>query len=222
MCNHDDNDKPDQYPQPQILLQRNKLWAETYEQEDPGFFQRLAGQQTPKYLWIGCSDARVPANDIVGMAPGELFVHRNIANQVIHTDFNGLSVIQYALDVLRVEHVIVCGHYGCGGIDAAMGNKEFGIVDNWLRHVKDIYARYREEIESLKNREEKSNRLCELNVIEQVQRLSKTKVVQRAWREGRNLTLHGWIYSLNNGRIKNLHVDVSAQKEVDNIYWMSP
>lgn len=205
---------------PEELLRRNQAWAEDHEAG--GYFEKLAAQQNPNYLWIGCSDARVPANDVVGLEAGELFVHRNIANQIIHTDFNGLSVLQYALDVLKVEHVIVCGHYGCGGVKAAMENKEFGLVDNWLRHIKDVYSRNREEIELLRFRDQKINRLCELNVIQQVHNLAKTKVVQRAWRQGRKLTLHGWIYSLSNGRIKDLQVDVNHQKMLEDIFWMAP
>lgn len=208
--------------EPEELLRRNIAWAESYEEKDPEYFQRLAAQQKPNYLWIGCSDARVPANDVVGMEAGELFVHRNVANQVIHTDFNGLSATQFAIDHLQVEHVIVCGHYGCGGVKAAMENHELGLVDNWLRHVKDIYCRNRAEIEALRFRDQQLNRLCELNVIEQVRNLSKTKVVQRAWRQGRKLTLHGWIYSLSNGRITDLSVDVNAQKDLEDIYWMQP
>ncbi len=205
---------------PEELLQRNLQWSK--EHESGGYFEKLAAQQSPNYLWIGCSDARVPANDVVGLEAGELFVHRNIANQLIHTDFNALSVLQYALDVLQVEHVIVCGHYGCGGVNAAMENKEFGLVDNWLRHIKDVYAHNRREIDQLRFRDQRLNRLCELNVAQQVHNLTKTKVVQRAWRSGRKLTLHGWIYSLSNGRIKDLKIDVNKKDSVDEIYWMSP
>jgi len=208
--------------EPAELLRRNLAWAESYEEEDPEYFQRLASQQNPNYLWIGCSDSRVPANDVVGLEAGELFVHRNVANQVVHTDFNGLSAAQFAIDHLKVEHVIICGHYGCGGVKAAMENSELGIVDNWLRSVKDIYCRNLEEIEALRFRDQQLNRLCELNVIEQVRNLCKTKVVQRAWRNGRKLTLHGWIYSLTNGRITDLNIDMNAQKDLEHIYWMSP
>lgn len=205
---------------PEELLQRNLKWSK--EHEAGGYFETLAAQQSPNYLWIGCSDARVPANDVVGLEAGELFVHRNIANQVIHTDFNALSVLQYALDVLQVEHVIVCGHYGCGGVNAAMENREFGLVDNWLRHIKDVYYHNKDEINQFRFRDQKLNRLCELNVAQQVHNLAKTKVVQRAWRSGRKLTLHGWVYSLSNGRIKDLNIDVSKQKNIEDIYWMSP
>lgn len=205
---------------PADLLKRNQEWADSHR--EGGYFEKLAAQQNPNYMWIGCSDARVPANDVVGLEAGELFVHRNVANQVIHTDFNGLSALQYSLDVLQVEHVIVCGHYGCGGVAAAMENKEFGLVDNWLRHIKDVYSKHRKEVDALRFRDQKLNRLCELNVIQQVHNLSKTKVVQRAWREGRKLTLHGWVYSLSNGLIKDLKVDVSQQNMVEDIYWMAP
>lgn len=207
---------------PSELLNRNKHWAAAYQARDPSFFTRLAAQQTPNYLWIGCSDARVPANDIVGMEPGELFVHRNIANQVIHTDFNGLSVVQFALDILKVEHIIVCGHYGCGGVRAALAHEELGIVDNWLRHIKDIYCRHKVELQALNSTDEEVNRLCELNVMAQVENLSKTKVVQRAWRNDRKLSIHGWIYGLNDGIIKDLAVSVSEPDGIDDIYRMAP
>lgn len=204
------------------LLKNNEAWASAYQQKDPGFFKRLAAQQTPDYLWIGCSDARVPANDIVGLQPGELFVHRNIANQVIHTDFNGLSVVQFALDHLKVKHIIVCGHYGCGGVRAAMAHEEMGIVDNWLRHIKDVYVRHKVELESLADDCARLDRLCERNVMAQVENLSKTKVVQRAWRNGRPLAIHGWIYGLTDGRVKDLQVSVSQPDSVDDIYRMAP
>lgn len=204
------------------LLDNNDRWAHDYEQRDPSFFPRLAAQQKPDYLWIGCSDARVPANDIVGLEPGELFVHRNIANQLIHTDFNGLSVVQFALDHLQVKHIIVCGHYGCGGVRAALGHSEMGIVDNWLRHIKDTYVRHKTELQVIGNDEALVNRLCELNVMAQVENLSKTKVVQRTWRNGRSLSIHGWIYGLHNGRIKDLNVTISQPDQVDAIYRMTP
>lgn len=204
------------------LLKNNQAWADNYRRRDPDFFQRLAAQQAPDYLWIGCSDARVPANDIVGLQPGELFVHRNIANQVIHTDFNGLSVVQFALDHLKVKHIIVCGHYGCGGVRAALAHEEMGIVDNWLRHIKDVYARHKAELEALSDDTRRLARLCELNVVAQVENLSKTKVVQRTWRSGRALSIHGWIYGLTDGRIKDLQVSVSGPDSVDDIYRMAP
>lgn len=208
--------------EPEVLLERNQRWATAYQQRDPTFFKRLAAQQSPNYLWIGCSDARVPANDIVGMEPGELFVHRNIANQVIHTDFNALSVVQFALDILHVEHIIVCGHYGCGGVRAALAHEELGIVDNWLRGIKDIYCRHKIELQALNSTEEEVDRLCELNVMTQVENLSKTKVVQRAWRNGRPLSIHGWIYGLESGLINDLKVSVHQPDSVDDIYRMAP
>ncbi|WNZ56543.1 carbonate dehydratase [Microbulbifer sp. MKSA007] len=199
------------------LFARNRAWAEDRTAQDPQFFQRLSRLQVPKYLWIGCSDSRVPANEIVGMAPGELFVHRNIANVVVHTDFNCLSVLQYAVEVLKVEHVVVCGHYGCGGVQAAMGHSECGLVDNWLRHIKDVYARHRQELESL-DKESRSARLCELNVMAQVQNLAMTKIVQHAWDRGQRLSLHGWIYDIRDGLIRDLGMRMDDRGQVPEIY----
>lgn len=199
------------------LFARNRAWAEDRTAQDPEFFQRLSRLQVPKYLWIGCSDSRVPANEIVGMAPGELFVHRNIANVVVHTDFNCLSVLQYAVEVLKVEHVVVCGHYGCGGVQAAMGHSECGLVDNWLRHIKDVYARHRQELESL-DKESRSARLCELNVMAQVQNLAMTKIVQHAWDRGQRLSLHGWIYDIHDGLIRDLGMRMDDRGQVPEIY----
>ncbi|WP_445359269.1 carbonate dehydratase [Microbulbifer sp. ANSA005] len=199
------------------LFARNRAWAEDRTAQDPEFFQRLSRLQVPKYLWIGCSDSRVPANEIVGMAPGELFVHRNIANVEVHTDFNCLSVLQYAVEVLKVEHVVVCGHYGCGGVQAAMGHSECGLVDNWLRHIKDVYARHRQELESL-DKESRSARLCELNVMAQVQNLAMTKIVQHAWDRGQRLSLHGWIYDIRDGLIRDLGMRMDDRGQVPEIY----
>ncbi|WP_020413754.1 carbonate dehydratase [Microbulbifer variabilis] len=199
------------------LFARNRAWAEERTAKDPEFFQRLSRLQVPKYLWIGCSDSRVPANEIVGMAPGELFVHRNIANVVVHTDFNCLSVLQYAVEVLKVEHVVVCGHYGCGGVQAAMGHSECGLVDNWLRHIKDVYARHQQELESL-DKESRSARLCELNVMAQVQNLAMTKIVQHAWDRGQRLSLHGWIYDIRDGLIRDLGMRMDDRGQVPEIY----
>ncbi|WP_444936866.1 carbonate dehydratase [Microbulbifer sp. JMSA004] len=199
------------------LFARNRAWAEDRTAQDPEFFQRLSRLQVPKYLWIGCSDSRVPANEIVGMAPGELFVHRNIANVVVHTDFNCLSVLQYAVEVLKVEHVVVCGHYGCGGVQAAMGHSECGLVDNWLRHIKDVYVRHRQELESL-DKESRSARLCELNVMAQVQNLAMTKIVQHAWDRGQRLSLHGWIYDIRDGLIRDLGMRMDDRGQVPEIY----
>jgi carbonic anhydrase len=185
------------------LLENNKNWSESTKEADPGFFDRLAKRQKPEYLWIGCSDSRVPANQIVGLIPGDIFVHRNVANLVVHTDFNCLSVLQYAVDVLKVKHVIVCGHYGCGGIDAALQNEPLGLIDNWLGHIKDIAHKHRAELAEL-NEHDKSARLCELNVMEQAANVRRSNIVKDAIKRGQNLTIHSWIYSLRNGRLKDL------------------
>ncbi|SDJ90398.1 carbonate dehydratase [Microbulbifer yueqingensis] len=199
------------------IFRQNRAWASDRTDKDPEFFLRLSRQQTPKYLWIGCSDSRVPANEIVGMAPGELFVHRNIANVVVHTDFNCLSVLQYAVEVLKVEHVVVCGHYCCGGVQAALGHSECGLVDNWLRHIKDVYAMHRQELEGL-DEAERTARLCELNVKAQVQNLARTKIVQHAWERGQKLSLHGWIYDIRDGLIRDLGVRMDDRSLIPEIY----
>ena len=186
------------------LFANNRAWAERVEQEAPGFFKQLSEQQAPEYLWIGCSDSRVPANEIVGLLPGELFVHRNVANLVLHSDINCLSVLQYAIDILKIKHIIVCGHYGCGGVAAAMNKQRIGFVDNWLRNIKDVYALHRDELDSFADDGERVNRLCELNVMEQVRNVCHTSFVQDAWERGQPLTVHGWVYSLRNGHIKDL------------------
>jgi len=200
------------------LLSMNQEWAAKVAQEQPELFATLAQQQAPKYLWIGCSDSRVPANEIVGLLPGELFVHRNVANLVKHVDFNCQSVIQYAVDVLKVEHIIVCGHYGCGGIKVALENTNAGISDYWLRSVKDIFLRHREDLQKLSSEEERLSRMCEINVEEQVANLAHTKIVQTAWQKGQPLQIHGWIYGLNDGVIQDLGVSHSGLDEVDDIY----
>jgi len=200
------------------LFERNRKWAERIKERDPDFFLNLSKQQAPEYLWIGCSDSRVPANEIVDLLPGEIFVHRNIANQVIHTDMNCLSVIQFAVDVLRVKHIIVCGHYGCGGIKAAMDNREYGLIDNWLRHIKDTYRIYQAEINSLQNDRDKSDRMCELNVIEQVANVCHTTIVQGAWKSGQELAVHGWIYSIEDGILKDLNVCIEGVDEISRIH----
>src|SRR5437867_2568001 len=179
--------------EPPELFENNRRWAAEREAQSPGFFRRLAAQQSPELLWIGCADSRVPANEIVGLLPGELFVHRNVANIVTHTDFNCLSVIQYAVEVLKVEHVIVCGHYGCGGVAAAMREEDLGLITNWLRHIRDILQRNRAEIEALPFERERADRLCELNVIDQAANVCQTTIVQNAWRRGQKLAVHGWI-----------------------------
>jgi carbonic anhydrase len=195
-----------------VLFDKNKAWASAVNKENPDFFRRLSTQQSPDYLWIGCSDSRVPANQIVDLPPGEVFVHRNIANLVVHTDLNCLSVIQYAVDVLQVRHIIVCGHYTCGGIKAAMENREHGLIDNWLRHIKDVARFNSEQLEGLPT-EARYDRLCELNVIEQVANVCNTTTVQNAWKNGTALSVHGWIYNLNNGILKELHPCVTGLSE---------
>ena len=188
------------------LFENNKKWAEKIKESKPNFFKRLSKQQKPKYLWIGCSDSRVPATEIVDLDPGEIFVHRNISNVVVHTDLNCLSVIQYAVDVLKVKHIIVCGHYGCGGVISALHNEEHGLIDNWLRHVRDVYRLYQSEIDELNSDKEKVDLLCELNVKEQVKNVYHTSIVQRAWKAGQSLSIHGWIYSIEDGILKDLNV----------------
>lgn len=196
------------------LLERNRAWAEEIEAREPGFFQTLSKQQTPQYLWIGCSDSRVPSNRIIAVAPGELFVHRNVANVVVHTDLNCLSVIQYAVDVLRVKHLIVCGHYGCGGVKAALQNSRLGLIDNWLRHVQDVRDKHEVLLAGLSDESERVNKLCELNVIEQVTNVCQTTIVQGAWERKQELNVHGWIYGLHDGLIRNLNVSTSNQNEL--------
>ncbi|HEY8413939.1 MAG TPA: carbonate dehydratase [Pyrinomonadaceae bacterium] len=190
------------------LLDQNRAWAESIKATDPQFFQILAKQQSPTFLWIGCSDSRVPATQLVGMVPGEMFVHRNVANVVVHTDFNCLSVMQYAVDVLKVNHIIVCGHDGCGGVKAAMDNVQFGLIDNWLRHVQDVMDEHKEELAKLEDESERLDRLCELNVIEQVKSVSRTTIVQNAWQRGQELVVHGWIYGLQDGLLRDLGISI--------------
>lgn len=191
------------------LFTQNREWARAISTRDPQFFQKLSEQQAPEYLWIGCSDSRVPANEIVDLLPGELFVHRNVANLVIHTDFNCLSVIEYAVSVLQVKHIIVCGHYGCGGVRAALQDRRLGLIDNWLRHIRDVRQRHRAELDALPSEDSQVDRLCELNVAEQVLNVCQTTMVQSAWEEGRKLEVHGWIYSLQDGLLRDLAVGVS-------------
>jgi carbonic anhydrase len=199
------------------LLEGNHKWAKEKLQQDPNYFKDLALGQTPEYLWIGCSDSRVPANEITGTKAGEIFVHRNIANVVIHTDMNLLSVVYYAVEVLHVKHIIVCGHYGCGGVIASMSNKDNGFVNNWLRNIKEVYEKYRTELESINDRKERENRLVELNVIEQVHNLAKTRVVQNAWKR-RELQIHGWVYGMSDGHIKDLNVMVDELSNLEPIF----
>ena len=190
------------------LLDQNRAWAESIKANDPDFFQTLAKQQTPRFLWIGCADSRVPSTQLAGMKPGEMFVHRNVANLVVHTDFNCLSVMQYAVDVLKVEHIIVCGHDGCGGVKAAMRNLQFGLIDNWLRHVQDVVHEHEEELAKIEDENERLDRLCELNVIEQVRNVGRTTIVQSAWQRGQELVVHGWIYGLQDGLLRDLGVTI--------------
>ncbi len=194
------------------LFQNNKVWVEEMLRKDSKFFSKLLAQQTPEYLWIGCSDSRVPANEIIGLLPGELFVHRNIANVIYYNDFNSLSVLQYAVDHLKVKHVIVCGHYGCGGVLAAMRDLRLGLVDNWLRNIQDIYTFYQKELDSL-DIGQREDRLCEINVFEQVCHLQKTTIVQDAWKRGQELSLHGCIYSIANGLMRDLDMTLSSIEE---------
>lgn len=200
------------------LFENNKKWAEKIKRSDPDFFLKLSRQQNPEYLWVGCSDSRVPANEIIGKMPGEVFVHRNIANLVIHTDINCLSVIQYAVEVLKVKHIIVCGHYGCGGIQAAMENKALGLIDNWIRNIKDLYRHHQADIDSLQNEKDKINLLCELNVVEQVENICHTAIVQNAWSSGQELSVHGWIYSIEDGILKDLNVCTTGLEEISHTH----
>jgi len=202
------------------LFEKNKNWAEKVKKTNPDFFLNLSKQQNPEYLWIGCSDSRVPANEIVDMLPGQIFVHRNIANLVIHTDLNCLSVIQYAVEILKVKHIIVCGHYGCGGIRAAMDNKEHGLIDNWLRSIKDLYHYHQAEIDSLQTEKEKNDLLCELNVVDQVTNICHTTIVQGAWKAGQELAVHGWIYSIEDGILKDLNVCITNLEEISHTHRM--
>ena len=203
------------------IFDENRKWAENIKKSDPDFFSSLSKQQNPEYLWIGCSDSRVPANIITGLPPGDIFVHRNIANVVIHTDLNCLSVLQFAVDVLKIKHIIVCGHYGCGGIKAALENKQHGLVDNWLRHIKDIYRYHEAKLNAITDEQKKFNLLCELNVIEQVANVCHTTIVQNAWRLGRELAVHGWIYGIADGILRDLDVCITGPDEINHIHKMS-
>ncbi len=198
-------------PYEKLLLQ-NKAWSKEKLELDNDYFNRLAHQQRPKFLWIGCSDSRVPANEITGTDPGEVFVHRYIANMVVHTDLNLLSVLQYAVEVLKVEHIIVCGHYGCGGIEAAISKKDFGLINKWLRNIKEVYKMYQKEVDAIENHTDKVNKLVEFNVIEQCQDLIKTLIVQKAWKNRKGPEIHGWVYGLNNGLVTEL-VNIDANVE---------
>ena len=200
------------------LFENNRAWAAAVTSRDPNFFATLSTQQSPRYLWIGCADSRVPANEIVGLLPGELFVHRNVANLVVHSDLNCLSVIQYAVDVLHVEHVIVCGHYGCGGVSAAHARLSIGLADNWLQHVQMVRDRYRAIVDGAGSGADSIDRLCELNVIEQVRNVCQTRTIQDAWRRGQQLSVHGWIYALRDGLLRDLACTVAAPAEIEDAY----
>lgn len=200
------------------IIENNKKWVEEKTKVSPEFFNNLAEGQQPPLLWIGCSDSRVPANEIIGAEPGEVFVHRNIANMVIHTDMNMLSVLDYAVNALKVQHVIVCGHYGCGGVKAAMGNDSIGVIDNWIRHIKDVYRFHHQELDAITDEKERFNKFVELNVKEQVYDLAKTSIVQNAWKNGQKLSIHGWVYGLNSGYVTDLGVNFSCDKDLDDVY----
>ena len=200
------------------LLENNRVWVETKLSEDPNYFSKLAGGQKPPVLWIGCADSRVPANEIIGAPPGEVFVHRNIANMVVHSDMNMLSVLDYAVNVLHVQHVIVCGHYGCGGVRAAMSHDQFGLIDNWIRHIKDVYRYHQDELEAITDMGERENRFIGLNVIEQVYDLSKTSIIQNSWKRDKSPYIHGWVYDIRNGLIKDLKVSLNENDDLPRIY----
>ncbi|MYM33754.1 carbonate dehydratase [Duganella sp. FT50W] len=196
------------------LLENNRKWAASEVERDPEFFQRLANQAAPEYLWIGCSDSRVPANELLGLAPGDVFVHRNIANVVVHTDLNCLSVLQFAIEVLKVKHVIIVGHYGCKGVHAAMTGTRVGLVDNWLRHVTDVYQKHERYMGTVLNEQKRSERLVELNVVEQVSNVVQTTIVQDAWDRGQDVTVHGWVYGINDGKLQDMGIAVSARDQL--------
>lgn len=200
------------------LLDNNKVWVKEKLAKNPDYFLKLSQLQAPDYLWIGCSDSRVPANEITGTEPGEVFVHRNIANMVVHTDMNMLSVLDYAVNVLQVKHVIVCGHYGCGGVLAAMGNQQFGLIDNWLRHIKDGYDKHRTELDAITDNTERANRFVEFSVMEQVHHLSQTSIIQNSWKNHQRPSIHGWVYDLKTGIIKDLNVLMDGMEDVSGVY----
>jgi carbonic anhydrase len=200
------------------LLENNKNWVAKQLAIDPVYFDKLANSQNPEYLWIGCSDSRVPANQITGTLPGDIFVHRNIANLVVHSDMNMLSVLSYAVEVLKIKHIIVCGHYGCGGVIAAMENKQFGLIDNWLRHIKDVYRYHHKELDAIEDKTQRARRFVEVNVIEQVHDLGKTSIVQNAWKNNQPLHVHGWVYDIQDGIIKDLNVSFTCTKDLHKVY----
>lgn len=199
------------------LLDKNRAWADSIKSQDPDFFTRLSNQQAPEYLWIGCADSRVPANQIVDLMPGELFVHRNVANVVVHTDFNCLSVLQFAIDVLKVKHILVVGHYGCGGVKAALHNEGFGLISNWLRHVQDVRDKYGAVLDQLSSDQDRVDRLCELNVVEQVGHVCQNNIVQEAWRRGQPLTVHGFVYDVADGILRDMGLSIASEAEGESI-----
>jgi len=203
------------------LIDNNKKWVESKLKLDPQFFEKLANGQQPPILWIGCADSRVPANEIIGAEPGEVFVHRNIANMVVHTDMNMLSVLDYAVNVLKVKHVIVCGHYGCGGVKAAMGQQSVGLIDNWIRHIKDVYRLHKTELDAISDEKERFDSFVEFNVKEQVFDLAKTSIIQNAWKQKQDLSVHGWVYGVGSGIIKDLEVNVSNDSQLDDVYQLN-
>lgn len=203
------------------LLDNNKSWVAAKLSDDPEYFTRLAQSQKPPLLWIGCADSRVPANQIVGAEPGEVFVHRNIANMVIHSDMNMLSVLDYAVNVLKIQHIIVCGHYGCGGIQAAMGNSSFGIIDNWISHIKDVYRFHRSELDAIEDEKERFDKFVEFNVKEQVFGLARTSIVQNAWKNKQDLIVHGWVYSVGNGIVKDLEVNICSNEQLEETFQLN-
>jgi carbonic anhydrase len=202
----------------QKIIDNNRKWVAEKTEKDPEYFSRLSNGQSPPLLWIGCADSRVPANEITGTQPGEVFVHRNIANMVIHSDMNMLSVLDYAVNVLKVRHVIVCGHYGCGGVKAAMGNSQIGLIDNWIRHIKDVYRFHYLELDAIQDENQRFNRFVELNVVEQVMDLAKTSIVQNAWRNKQELWIHGWVYAIHDGLVKDLGVNYCSSDELPDVY----
>nr|WP_294938930.1 carbonate dehydratase [uncultured Flavobacterium sp.] len=200
------------------ILDNNKEWVEKKLETNPNYFKHLSQGQNPPLLWIGCSDSRVPANEIIGAEPGEVFVHRNIANMVVHSDMNMLSVLDYAVNALKIKHIIVCGHYGCGGVKAAMGNDSIGIIDNWIRHIKDVYRFHKDELDIIEDETERFNRFVEINVKEQVYDLAKTSIVQSAWKSGQEVSIHGWVYGLNSGYVTDLNVNIDSNDKLDEVY----
>jgi carbonic anhydrase len=204
----------------QHLFDNNKRWVEAQTSRDTNFFKRLSTQQSPQYMWIGCSDSRVPANEIIGLEPGEVFVHRNVGNVVVHTDMNCLSVLQFAVEVLQVKHIIVCGHYGCGGVNTAMDHRQHGLIDNWLRHIKDVYDKYQMEVDIITDEELRRDRMCELNVTQQVANVCYTTIVQNAWLRGQTLSVHGWVYSVKDGLLKDLEITITGSGQLQEIFRM--